>query len=550
MKVKNRILILLSLVLLLGASLPEFHRVELRFNGNDVDLNPSILEKDANLYLPMNAFSKLTSLQVRKRDSGEYVLFMDNIFVKFTPNSNIYYLNGKEFTWKNQPFVLDDEIYLPERIFLGFMHFNYDYDQEKKLLNLISASSYDMTSSRTHNRQRVEFAEAKISYELPAFWKRTSINSFASDDKESMKIEVRSIPMGEKSFDESMALALAEKNLSQTEKLPPKEVLIRQTSIHTQGFQRKDEFGVSYYGYSYFELENQLIETSFYGHASHVNLATKVEEEILSSVHFKAYTVDTLDEHYVELDAFFDQNMLIDSLLYSNMPTENTLPFYGSINPEVKEIQVAVSRGKQKFLYTIPVSGGRFNASIPIPFGLGFHHLNFYLTMGTQDEKEGVLQLAEDRNLLLKTSVLNTSLSIALYTSPSDQVLSKHPSIDALTQDIDSNMLDYQKAKTLLERLKEEFTLGRSSGAKESMEERRVNKETAALVYAALLRSMDVPTRVVSNEIKSFYGVEILSNGDWHLCDPYGYLAGDGLTSQYMTLDHKDYGKKIIYYDF
>ena len=550
MKVLRRIGFILSLLLLLGAGLPEFHTVHLRFNGNEVELKPPILEKEAYLYLPMKAFSELSTLQVNQRSDAEYVLFMDNIFIKFTLNSNTYYLNGKEFTWKNRPFVHQGEIYLPHRLLLDFMHFKYTYDQEEKELHLISASSYDMTSSRIQNRQRVEFADAKISYELPFFWKRASMNSFVSDEKETMKIEVRRIPMGEKSFEESMKQALAEKNIVYTKKLPPKEHFIQQTSIHTQGYALKEEFGYSYYGYSYFELENQLIETSFYGFASSYSLAEHTEENILSSILLKAYRIDSLDEHYVELDSFFDRNMKIESVLYSNLLTENTLPFAGEIDPHIKEIRVSVRKGKQHFVYTVPVTAGKFNSAIPIPFGLGFHHLSFYLTAEPEEFTRAGLRLAEDKNLLLKCSVLNTSLDFALYTSPSDQVPSQDPNLNRLTKDLDPSLLDYQKAKLLLEELKEEFSLGSPTNVREAIKERTIDKETSALVYGALLRKNNVPTRIVSDEKKEFYGVEILSNGLWHLCDPYGYLSKNGLPSQFMSLDAKDFGKKMIYYDF
>ncbi len=537
--------LLFLLLPLLGAALSP---VALKLNGKLIEDAP-LLEKQGDLFIPLNYFSKLTSLQFTQRSNGDVLLFRDNIFIKFNVNSSTYFLNGKEFKWVTPPFSEKGELFIPYGTLLNFMNFQYSYDDEDKILTLASGG-YDVSLSYLQNRQKVDFAEGKISYNLPFFWQRLSPNSFSAQTSE-MKIDVESSPLGEKSLDEAMKERLAQKHLEDFTKKAPRQLFVEGKPIITQGYTKKEDQGFYYYGYSYFTLENRLVETSFYTHSSSLNSVLKLEEEILLSTQFNAYSIDDMEEHYVELAPFFAMQMTLEEALYSNMLVDNILHFKGKIHPTVKELQATVKRGKRRFNYTFPTEEGHFDAEIPIPFGLGFHSLSITMNPSSTEEiLDSPLIFNEDEHLILKVSLLNTSLDEGLYLSYSDLVLTEDDHIRKISALVKDRSFDYTKAEVLLTLLKENFTTGGSDEPHIALEDKALSKKSAALIYAALLRSSGVPTKVLSNKSQSIYGVEILSNGLWHIVDPYNFLLDQEPPSKYMSLPQEHFGKNPQYYDY
>lgn len=543
---KIRIILLFLLLPLLGAAMAP---VELKLNGKNLQDAP-FLEKEGELYIPIKSFSLLTSLQFTQRSSGDIILFRDNIFIKFNLNSNTYYLNGKEFRWKNLPFSHEGELFIPHGLLLNFMNFQYTYDKENKILSLTSGAGYDVSLNYLENRQRVDFAEARISYTLPYFWERSSLNSFSSRSSE-MTIEVKSTPLGDKSFDEAIKERLEAGAPRDFFKRPPRQLFVEGTPILNQGYTQQEDQGTYYYGFSYFILENRLIETSFYAHSTSLATVLKLEEEILLSTQFNAYTIDDMEEHYVELDAFFAVNMALETPLYANILVDNVLPLKGTLHRRIKELTATLQRGKRRFYYTFPVHEGSFDVRIPVPFGLGFHSLSLTMNPSARGKiSEDTLVFHENELLLLKVSLLNTSLDEGLYLSDSNFVLSKHEDLAKISSLVRDQSYDYAKAEALLLLFKENFSPGGSDEPVQAIEEHRVSKKSAALVYAALLRQSGVPTRILSNKSQTLYAVEIPSNGRWHLIDPYGFLVGEQAPGTMMSLPQGYLGTNPLYYDF
>lgn len=546
MKKLRKILLLILLLPLLGAALSP---VDLNLNGKFVEETP-LLEKQGELFIPIEPFSKLTSLQFREKNKGDIILFRDNVFIKFNTNSSTYFLNGKEFTWKNPPFVENGELYLPYRILLDFMNFQYSYNAEKKLLELATGTGYDVSLSYRQNRQKVDFAEAKISYNLPYFWKRTSLNSFSSLEN-SLKIEVSSRPLGEEKPADAIKRLVEEKSFDDFEKRTPRQLFVEATSIANYGYVKKEQDLYYYYGLSYFTLENRLIETAFCAQGATLEPILKLEEDILSSAQFNAYTIDDMQEHYVELEAFTSLKMSLDDPLYANMLVDNTLAFKGEINPSIKELHATVKRGDRRFYHSFAVKEGKFDTSIPIPFGLGFHSLSIALSPPPEEEsRASSLPYSEDKNILLRFSLLNTSLDEGLYLSYSNLVPTQREEIGILSYQVRNKSFDYYKAEALLSLLKENFSLGKVDDPLLALEEKTLSKKSAALIYAALLRRAGVPTQVISNISQTIYGVEILSNGRWIVIDPYRFLLNEDPPLEHMSLDQDHFGTRAYYYDF
>lgn len=547
MKRKIRKIVLLILLFpLLGAAISP---VALKLNGKLIEETP-ILEKEEELFIPIKYFSDLTSLQFTQRSNGDIILFRDNVFIKFNLNTSTYFLNGKEFKWESLPFSEKREFFLPYKILLNFMNFQYSYDEEDKILTLVTGTGYDVSLRYLQNRQKVDFAEAKISYNLPFFWQRSSPNSFFSQGSE-MTIEVTSSPLGEKSLDEAIQEHLDAKSLEDFKKTAPRQLFVEGKPILTHGFTKKEDQGHYYYGFSYFSLENRLVETIFYAYSNSMHSALKLEEEILLSTQFNAYTIDDMQEHYVELGAFFAMNMMVEEPLYSNMLVDNFLHFKGEIHPTLTELHASVKRGKRRFTYTFPLVEGKFDAQIPIPFGLGFHSVRISMNPSTSQQiQDSPLIFNEDEHLLLKFSLLNTSLDEGLYLSYSNLVLRDQEDITKMSSLVKDRSLDYTKAQALLLLLKENFTLGNEDEPLLALEEKTVSKKSAALIYAALLRSAGVPTKVLSNKSQTLYGVEIFSNGLWQKIDPYNFLLKDRPASNYMSLPQDYFGRDPQYYDY
>ncbi|NLY73162.1 MAG: hypothetical protein GX079_05670 [Tissierellia bacterium] len=542
MKRKEKILILLLVFPLLGAGL---RPLDLKLNGNL--LETPLLEKEGEFFMPIKAFSQLTSMQLTERSSGHVLLFRDNIFIKFNLNSNIYYLNGKEYSWKNPPFKEKEEIYIPHRIILDFMNYHYKLTQDEIA---ITGGAYDMSLSYLQNRQRVDFVDAKISYAVPYFWSRENPNSFShNESKTSLTVSVSKLE--DEALEKLMEKSLAAKELEDFSALNPKQYSVDGIKILHQGYRRKEDKNENIYrGYSYLILENRLVETLFQAETSSLSSAINLEDEIINSIHFNAYTIDEMEEHYVELAAFYAMQMELELPLYSNMLVDNKLTLKGTIHPSVDRLKATVRRGKRSFTYTFPVDKGSFNAKIPIPFGLGFHSLSLSMAPGDEDlQKESSPRFFVDENTLLKFSVLNTSLNEGLFLSDSDFVPSQDRLVGELSSQVRNINYDYGKAQALLQILGDNFTGGQGDSPQAALEDKKLSRKTAALIYGAMLRRAGVPTRIISNRSQTLFGVEILSNGSWHKIDPYNYLINKGRLDDYMSLPQDHFGPNYIEHD-
>lgn len=538
MKRKEKILLLLMIFPLLGAGL---RPLDLKLNGNL--LEAPLLEEEGEFYMPIKAFSQLTSMQLTERSDGNLILFRDNIFIKFNLNSNTYYLNGKEYTWKEAPFKKGREIYIPYRIILDYMNYNYQLDEEGLS---ITGGAYDISLSYQQNRQRVDFVDAKISYAIPYFWTRISPNSFYHQETDT-SLEVMVFPLEDARLEDLMEKRLKEKDLAGYKELSSKNFHVQGKKALQQGYEK----GSSYLGISYLTLETRLVETTFKSQGSPLASAINLEDEILSSVHFNAYTIDEMEEHYVELGPFYAMKTQLETPVYSNKLVSNHLLLKGQIHPSVRKLHAQVKRGKRSFDYSFDVDeDGSFTARIPIPFGLGFHSLTLSLAQEEETQPGDSLDFFTDGRALMKFSVLNTNLNEGLYLSYSDQVPSQHERIKELAQEVKDIDYDYEKAQALLLALGENFKAGSIKDPEEALEAGKLGRQSAALVYGALLRNSGVPTRIISNRSLSLYGVEVLSNGIWHKIDPYGYLRDPSSSLAYMSLAQDYFGKYYIELDY
>lgn len=542
MKIKSKLLVVLMLFPLMGASLLP---LDVKLNGKLTDT--PLLESEEEIFLPIKAFSQLTSMQFTERSDGNVVIFRDNIFIKFNLNTNIYYLNGKELKWKTPPFKEKGELYVPYRILLDYMNFHYSFSEEEVS---IVGGGQDVSLSYLQNRQKVDFADAKISYILPFFWERTSPNSFSQEDSNTL-IEVITGPLEAREPREILKEEIERLGLKDFQKTDEKLLQIDGRRVLHQGLTKKDEEDktTDYYGLSIFTLENRYIRTLFYTKNQSIGPLVKLEEEILRSLQLNAYTIDEREEHYVELGGFFAMGMELDSPLYSSMVVDSFLNFRGSIHPSVTSLKATVNRGQRRFEYSFPVEEGSFNAKIPIPFGLGFHSLTLSMPQKEAQDYDELLSFYEDEDALLKLSLLNSSLEEGLFLTYSDQVLSQDPLIGELASQVKSSLYDYEKALELLKVLGESFTPGLTQGPREALETRKLDRKTSALIYAALLRRSGIPTRVISNKSQTLFGVEILSNGLWHTIDPYGYLRGEKDPKFFMSLPKDYFGREGMLHD-
>lgn len=541
-KMRDRLLICLLIIPLLGAGLLP---VDIKLNGKVIDT--PLLSSEEEFFLPIKTFSQLTSMQFTERSSGDVIIFRDNIFIKFNINSNIYYLNGKELKWKNPPFKKNNELYVPYRVLLDYMNFHYNLD-DKEIS--ITGGSQDVSLSYLQNRQKVDFVDAKISYILPFFWKRSSPNSFSQEETDSF-IEVTTGPLGEGDLEDVISRRLEELELEDFDRNDSKNLLIEGRRILHRSFIKKDKDDkmTSYYGLSFFTLENRYVETFFFNHSQSPSSAIKLEEEILSSLQLNAYTIDEREEHYVELGGFFALGMELDLPLYSNMVVDKVLVLKGSIHPSVTRLRATVKRGKRSFDYSFPVEEGKFKARIPIPFGLGFHSLSLAIPASEEELSQEGLDFFEGQDSLLMFSLLNTSLEEGLLLSYSDSILSQEELVGELSSQVKGLSYDYDKARRLMEILGDNFSLGTVVGPGQALETRTLDRKTSALIYGALLRRSGIPTRIISNKSQTLFGVEILSNGLWHILDPYGYLREGKDSSLFMSLPKDYFGREPILHD-
>lgn len=282
-------------------------------------------------------------------------------------------------------------------------------------------------------------------------------------------------------------------------------------------------------------------------------------------------------------------------------------------NSPVKSLKIKVSRDSKSKVFTIPVVNGMFDGNIYAPFGLGKHNVTIESILMTNEDivkkkdslaesiaaaksdeessgsqsgstgnkgeestestkneilmsqfknfsvdstKQNLKKALVSNPKILEFSFINLEIDKLEYLIPSEKVQKDHIEITSL-----SNLLTYNKfrkfdkAKGLFTWVADNISLKQTQGNEEPktsikvFEDEYGNGLEINILYVALLRSIDIPSRVVMGttiEQSKYYYTEMYINGIWEASDPVAairYLKAENSkdASQYFITNLDEY---------
>lgn len=512
-------------------------------------------------------------------ETNEIIGYRNNIFIKLKAGTNIIDKNGKSFEMSNNAVVkfLTGDNYLDmgttvldkttnttydkERLIapLSYLSETFNIDQEwmdsTTLMLHRNSSSFDSKyfMNNLYNEQPLKGIDGVIY--IPEFWTKhdkTPNTFFYSDDFESFNIEIQKIDSSGndlRQIDEEIKnreLVLYGDDLSltgtQTKKLSDKTALVSYSTLEL------NEEAVNRIRYLINIQDQTYLIQGRYNQKAVESSTIKMFDQIVSSFTISNINIDTDEEYFFLTDKYFELETVLDKEIYSNMDINGSLQLTGSFKTDdaVERIRVTVEKGTQSKVFVIPVVDNTFDYTIFTPFKLGKHNISIsvpkekasdnstYLSVdeGSQaysfklraliNAIENDIKDSNNYDEIIMVSVINTSAKESLYLLPSEYINSEDENIYNAAIILDHEPGDYYKSKAIYHYILENYTLDNTDkdylkASSEVFVSKEGNELEMANLYAAMLRSMDIPARVVRGTTLNSdeYWTESYINGKW-----------------------------------
>ena len=546
---KKIMILMLTIFILTAVSFAE-NTFKININGKETDFGRDlVLEEDGSLFFPMEEFfSKMGIQYYRVKDSNRIIAYRDNMFLKFNINSSTVYLNGKAFRINRAPYEQGNTIYIPADFILYSLGIEHSFSEETNTLSISSFDSVPLYSSESsYLTRRISDESKSLSFEIPYHWQKLSDAELYGVENE---YEVYKLGLEVSAYDEAVALSDFVTARSEEITLSYEETmaLVSSEIVRVAGI---DGHLLSYESvilseeqpadveaevqeliseetyidkYFFVNVNDKLYIFSSTSNISDPDYLDATFKGIISSMQFESISLDHSREHYVEFLGFVNSGMKLDSDVYSNIVVKDYLPFYGSIDPNIKKLDVIVKRKGRTYEYQIPVVEGEFLDRIYTPFGLGYHEI-IIRTGGTGAEPIDVVSLGEETNLLVKFSVVNVSDNMYLYTMPSRFVVSNYEVISELNSSLlEGKTTNMEKALSIFNHIIENYSvIEERTETKEVISTKKGDSFGINAAYVTFLRNARVDSRIMkgTDGDKVRYWTEYMSNGKWFASDPF-----------------------------
>ena len=515
--------------------------------------------------------------------TGQVIVYRDNIFMKFSPNQATAYVNGKAKTMPVSAILYKGELLIPASFAAKTLEMSYSTVASSELAIDYRENLLEYQQIGFRHFKRINLSNWGVSFYVPEYWQKLSEAEElygVEDPFETYYFDVKFYPLGKQYsravLTESLLTDLKFKYGDDFQRLS-------NTTQTINGYKADAiyydliENGITnhYVSYVFFEQNNGYILTGKFPQTSNEVDAYDLIDDIIGTFSIIKLSINDQLEHYTELPHFFEIGMSLNSQIYSNMPVENQFLFSGSIDPEsgVKGFHIIVSKGSEEIDYYVHVEDGQYNSKIYTPFGLGKHNITIYtdLSDGTEDiytlpsggvtenyaeepsdvtnaltedtidglsEEEAItldeivtnaLLMNFDMNtedMVMKFSLLNTSSDAIKYLLPSEYVNYDALAVYSISNGLTYNLTNqFAKAKTLYGYVTSTYAYSNTVHGEGllNMQQLLTVKEANAIelcfVYTGLLRSVDIPARVVRgiSEEGIEYWVETYINGAWYV---------------------------------
>lgn len=519
--------------------------------------NPPIYFQN-KIMVPARAVFEKLGVQIYWIDKTQQLLaYRDNVFVKIQIGNDIAYVNGKATSMGITPLIRSGEIFIPASFIANVFNLSYNFDSKMHSINLdFRENLYEYEQFDGRHYKKITTLNWGISFFIPEYWEKlddTYASYGYSSDYEYYKFEPRVLPLSSDFTRVILSNALMN-NLryeygNQISNIKSSEQLYNDFLCRVTTYDFKDHEDLKKrFIYVFFENNNGYIFEGEINATVDPNDAKDVFDTIVSTFQISKLTVDDNSEHYIELGKFYENEMHLDTPLYSNMIVENQFLFTGTFpeNTSLKGLHIIVSKGTEKTEYYAPIVGGVFKANIFTPFGLGKHNVTVMVddegsstsaidknTIGpTLDEiVNNAISLEmpiDSKKIVMKFSIVNVSDDAIKFLLPSDYIDYDANIVYQTANSLTYNLTnDYAKSKMIYEWLLDNYTYepisekNTLSSTTEMISKKSGTEVDLSILYSGLMRSMNIPSRIVrgTNEQVSHYWVENFINGKWQLSD-------------------------------
>lgn len=535
------------------------------------------------IMVPAKTFLERIGTQVLSvSDTGELISYRDNIFIKFSPNSKTAYVNGRAKTMPIHAVVYSGQLFIPASFAAKTLEMSYSapsgssslaIDYRKNLLE------YQQFGYR--HFKRVTIPDWGISFFIPEYWsglldvENAYGISNAFEDQQLVANYYPPTTVQTRTALKDLLIEEQKNNYGDAFNLLSINTLtLGEYLSDVVSYSITDESGITNHVLYIFYEQN----TGYSLHGTYKSPTNPIEaEEVLELIsgtfRITKLSVNEQLEHYTELNAFHSLGIKLNRSIYSNMPISNHFVFSGTIKnaDSVNGFNVIVSKDNDTAYYYVPVVDESFNMRIHTPFGLGKHNVTVlidYEEEAVPDEADSTVDVAEeidpivgtgedppipeiepthqqlldalviaslqsdhsmdDSDTVMKFSLLNISSNQIKDLLSTDYVNYDHQDVYNLSTPITFRLTNqYSKARALYQFVTDNYQYSELISEKGLLTTRELtvlsqaNAIELCFLYTGLLRSVDIPARVVRgvDALSTYYWVETYINGRWYVSD-------------------------------
>lgn len=560
-------LIIMILFVMVGfSSFSEDEIIHLHIDQIRLDTDNPALSTEDGIIVPMIESFETLGAQI---SSGDVITsYYLNTFIKIDTRNNQYAINGKKYSFNVEQYMRNDVLYVPLSLFQKAFDLSLDSQIEDDLYlkanNVIQYRNYDAISYK-----QLSFEEEGAKFSIPLDWDPLGNYIYGFDSSYGrISVEFSKRKLNENidtnyivnTYQEHLLMAYGDRayvsdNKQEIYNYLNSNVLYIQLDVNDIKTKRVVHF---------VESKDQVFIIEFnYPNAISESYIETVIQNIMDSFYINDVSIDTKAEHYFESDMTQKYNLVLSSVVYSNMVVEEKFVLEGYFNTDevIDSLTVSVGRHDNSVEFYIPIDNNSFYTEIYTPFGLGKHNIKISIT--NNGEKiifdpitNKPISNVSDKNLLW-FSVVNLSDEDIRYTIPTKMVQSQDKLILSM-----SNLVSYKshtlyaKAKALYNFIRDEIDVLTVNDinytALDVYETFQGTNKEVMYYLTALLRAQDIPARIIegSSEFNQHYWVEAYLNGNWLVLDPIGtQVQTDPLSEDNMITFPKKFNADAYLYN-
>lgn len=540
-------------------------------------------------------FEKVGAQVLSIESTGEIIAYRDNIFLKFRPNTREAFINGQTKTMPVHAVTIKGDLFISASYAATMLEMSHSKDlSSRSLLIGYRENVLEYRQFGYRHFKRASLPNWGISFYIPEYWQKseTESNRFETDGLfESYALVAGYEPLGQsftrQLFRERLLDDLKTQNGDAFHLVSTSTLRLGEYLSDVISYEIKTTDGIKYYIlYVFFEQNIGYTLLGEYHRFDESSESKDIFDLIASTFSITKLSINEQLEHYTELGSFHKIGVRFRKTIYSNMPVNNQFAFTGTLTaPEdIKGFNIIVTKDGEQAAFYVPVFDGSFNTRIFTPFGLGKHNITVVLDRETESKgdiaEESIpdseaadlnpvfsivldelvmeaLQSTVDVNsvdTIMKFSVLNISADRIRFLLPSDYINYDSPALYNISNALTFRLTNQAtKSRALYEWVVENYIYSetireeRLATALELIDRSRANSVELCILYAGLLRSVDIPARIVkgiSLDVTDYW-VEAFINGRWFVSD----IASD-VRDKNPSLDNFGKNQTLHYEDY